>query len=519
MSRSKRAARGFGASVIQALSQIGVQIVLAPIVLRYAGKEALGAYAAIMQAVGLLTIVDIAGSWSLERFLGKAMGADDGGAQFRTVFTTARTALLITNAIFGLGVAGMSLFVAPLFHLSPAIAAEARHALYVVAVWSILRTPLAAYGNALNATQDLAAANLIGTAIVILRGVASLTFVLLGGGLFGLIIAGTVVEAIASLVYRMRFRSKNPTLMPQWGFPDKALFREILFFGGHVMVINVGNRLYFSSGNMMAALTRGATAASSFYVSQMPAMTGYTTITRISDNSAPAIYELTGRNEKERLARAYLRILRILLFCTVPLGLGVTLFNRDLVTCWVGPSMFGGRLLSVTIGLFCIFDIVRGLSSLFAFAQGWVRLLTGIALFQGIANFGLAFVLGKAFGIGGVTLALCLVLLPSMVILLRRIDHAFSIGIIPHLLRFLARLVVPLAAASLSSWMVHLRVHIAHRHFGGLLLECGVFTAVYFALVYPLSLLHDEKEQVNHYAAAALRFGQKLVGKKALRSV
>ena len=60
MGRSSRAAKGFLTSVFQYTSQVLIQILLAPIVLKVAGRETLGAYAAIMQTLGFLMLVDIA---------------------------------------------------------------------------------------------------------------------------------------------------------------------------------------------------------------------------------------------------------------------------------------------------------------------------------------------------------------------------------------------------------------------------------------------------------------------------
>ena len=98
--------------------------------------------------------------------------------------------------------------------------------------------------------QDMAAVNLIGTFTGIARSVASLVFVLLGGGLFGLMLSGTIVEAFGYVFYRMRFKKMNPHLMPGWGIPDKALLKEMLGFGGHAFVLNLGNGMVFGSGNI-----------------------------------------------------------------------------------------------------------------------------------------------------------------------------------------------------------------------------------------------------------------------------
>lgn len=517
MSRTKKAAKGFATSLFQSLSQILVQILLAPVVLKMAGKEALGAYAAIMQTVGLLALVDVAGSWSLERFLGRAMGMEDQGQRFRDIFTTARTTFLITNTIFGMGVVLVSLIIGRLFHLSPDTRSQAQHALYVVAVWAVIRTPLAAYGNASTATQDMAAVNIIATGISIARTVASLLFVLMGGGLFGLMISGTVVEAIGSFLYRARFRRKSPELLPSWGIPDKPLFREMLGFGGYFMLINIGNKLFFNSANMMAALTNGAVAASSFYTSQMPTMTGYTMLLRLPDSAGPAVFELSGRGDHERLKRAYLRLTRIILFLTLPLALGVLLYNRDLVTCWVGSQQYAGNLLSATLAAFLVLDCIRVLSVLIAFAQGWVRLLTATALIQGIANLGFGFLFGKWLGLGGVTLALSIVGLPQLILLGRKMEKTFSLGIVPHIAKNLLRLTIPLASAGLASRFVHSRVTIAHRHFGGLLLECAVFLVIYLSCAYPLALHPQDRDDIGRYLWSALRRGKR-IGNQPARS-
>lgn len=510
MSRSTNAAKGFATSLFQSVALILVQVLLAPVVLKMAGREALGAYAAIMQAVAMLTVIDIMGSWSLERFMGHAMGLEDGGERFRNVFTTARTAFFVENGVFAIGVVVVSFFVGPLFHLSPEIQSEAEHALWVVAGWALVKTPLVAYQNASIATQDLAVVNMIGTGINIARGLASLLFVLLGGGLFGLIISGTVVEALGSILYRQRFLSKSPHLRPRWGIPDKKLLREMLSFGGYVLLFNAGNRLFFRSANIMAAVTNGAVAASSFYTTQMPAMTGYGMLGRLNDNTAPAIYELTGRKEHARLRSAFLRLTRIISLLTLPLAAGVVLFNHDLVVCWVGQQQWGGNLLTITLALFCVIDGIRSVAVIFAFSQGWMRLLTITSVFQGVANFGVGYILGKELGLGGITLALTVLSLPQFFLLLRKISAMFSIRIVPHVAEILLRAVVPIGLAALAGELVHSRITIAEHHFAGLLLECLTFCVVYFAAAYPIALHRQDRADARRYFGGLLRAGKRL---------
>jgi O-antigen/teichoic acid export membrane protein len=510
MSRSARAAKGFAASIVQYCTQMLVQVLLAPIVLKLAGRETLGAYAAIMQTLAFLQLVDIAGSWSLERFLAQANGYEDGGQRFRNVFTTARTMLLGTYSAFGLLVIIFSFFVGRLFHLSPGVALEARRALYVIAIWAVVRTPLAAYSAASIAMQDIAAANLIGALAGVLRTVGSLAFVLGGAGLFGLMLSGTVAEAIGFLFYRTRFRKMNPGLMPSWGIPDKALLREMVSFGGHTVFLNLGNMLFFSSGNMLAGLTSGAAAASSFYTTQMPTTTVYNMIYRMTEATTPAVNELYGRKEYDKVRYALVRLTRLLLFFNLPLAVGVLIFNRDLVVTWVGEQQYAGTLLTASLAAFCVVNAIQRLVIAFAFIFGWMRLLSATALLQGLANFGLAYYLGKKLGLGGITLALVIVLLPQLVILIKKISEYIDVNLAMQLLQTVARAIVPLALAAGAGLLVHSHVVISRKHFVGLAAELATFAAVYGVLAWFFVMSAEDHNDVRRFKNSFLsRFGRK----------
>lgn len=498
MSRTNRAASGFLTSLLQYATQILVQVLLAPVVLRLAGREALGAFAAIMQTLTFLGLVDIVHSWTLERFLAQSAGLDDGGARFRKVFTTARTLILISNSVFALLVLGFSTCVAWLFSLSPAIASQAQDALYVIAAWAVLRTPLAAYLNASVATQDMAATNMIGALLGVSRTLASLLFVLTGAGLLGLMLAGTVVEACGSFLYRVRFKRRNPDLMPGWGIPDKPLLREMLGFGGHAMFLNIGNMLVFNSGNTIAGMTNGAAMASVFYTSQMPTMTAYNMVLRLADSAMPGINDIFGRGDLQRLKHAIARLVRFMLMLAAPLALGVWLFNRDLVVTWVGEDQYAGALLTDTLAVFCVTLVVQRVAIVCAFVCGWMRLLTATAIVQGIAHFSLAFYLGKTLGLGGITLSLLAVTLPQIVVLWRKASQTLGLNVLGVAAECAWRLLLPLLCAGAAGLTVHSLVSIQPKHYSALLTELAAFALTYGALAY-FTVPGEDRKDLNAY--------------------
>jgi O-antigen/teichoic acid export membrane protein len=453
-----------------------------------------------MQTLGILYLFDVVGDWSLERFLAQSTGLNDGGARFRILFSTARSLYWIINGLFAVATLVFSFFIGSMFHLTPAIATEARHALYVIAVWSMVRIPLMAYGTAMIATQDIATANMISALGSALRTVASLGYVLAGGGLFGLMLAGTSAEAVSLVLYRTRFRKMNPQLIPSWSMPDKKLLREMLSFGGHAAILNVGNMLCFSSGNMVAGLTGGGVAASCYYSTQMPTIMTNNMLGRLNESATPALNELFGRGEMDRVRLALSRLIRLQLFLVLPFSLGVLLFNRDLVTTWVGQNQYAGNVLTIFLSVYCVINAIQGIALRYSYVFGWMRLLATTSILQGLAGFGLGIYLSRMMGLGGIGIALVVSVLPQVTILLYKIGKSLRVDVGGALIGCILRSALPLTAASIVSLTVHSYVTIRVHHFGGLAAECLSFVITYFPLAYLLFLVDQDRDDLNRLA-------------------
>jgi len=504
MSRSDRAAKGFATGILRVIAQIAVTVLLAPIVLKVAGRETLGAYSAIAQVLAFITVTGFMGAWVMERFLGMASGLDDGGTRFRCIFTTVKTVMLITATVEAILILIFSFFVPRLFHLSPHLGHEAEMALWLIAFAVVVRSPLAAYSNALYAMQDMAGVNLIGTCTQTARAVATLLAVLAGFGLFGLVSAGAIVEGVGYYFYRVRFKKKNPGLMPGWGIPDKHLLKEMAGYGLHAMLVNAGNALLFNTGNTVAGITEGAAMASSFYTSQAPGLAIYNMMMRFPSSAMPALNELWGRREMEKIREALSRMIRLLLALMLPLATGIVVFNRDVVTVWVGLRQYAGPLLTVSLAAFCIIASLQRIAVVCTYTFGWMRLLAVTALVQGIANFGLAFILARWLGLGGIVLALTVVVLPQTVILWQRIGQFLRLNVYSVLAGCAVRSAIPLAGAVVCGVMVHRLTVVEHRHFAALIAEVLTFLAVYACLAYPLVLFDRDRQDVRRYVGATL---------------
>jgi O-antigen/teichoic acid export membrane protein len=504
--RTERAVKGTLVSFLQYGTQILLQLFLAPLVLRMAGQESLGAYALLMQVVAYLAMTDLGFSVTLYRYLAQANGYDDGGKRFLDVMSTARTFLLGSNLLFALLILLVCLKVDTLFSLTPKVAGEARWGLALLALWSVQRTPWSMYAIGLNATQNLAAANFIGIAGNAGRLVFSLGLLLAGAGLTGLILANVLAEVLSTALSTWKFRSLHRMNRLSWGLPDRVLFREMLVFSGHAFLINVAWRLVYNTDNIVVGALYGAAAVSVYYATQMPTTIGFNILNRISDNFAPAINELYARKDTAGVRETFLRLQRINLLLVLLLSGGLLLLNGRLVALWVGNGQYAGFSMTAALACFALLITVSHVGNVFVMASGSIKNYSRVVLLEGVCNLGLSVLLGKFFGLPGVMWGTVITHLPITVYLLVVPMRSMQIG----LRQFLQLAVFPALPPALFGFAAAL---LSERILSGsnwisFCAEASVLMSVYAGVAYRASLTGGERSAIGRSVSRTLPLWQ-----------
>ena len=507
VTRADRAAKGYAVNVLQTFLYMVLQGLLAPMVLRLAGVDTLGAYGAIMQVVACFTIFDNAFSTTLARYLAQQHGRTEGEHRFQAIFTTGRTCLLIGSALLALATVLISGPLVALLRLPPAMQGEARWSLYVLAAWFILRVPLASYDDALIATQNLATAHMITGVQNVARVLGSLSAVLLGFGLVGMITAAILADIAAGSLYRLFFFRRYPDRGPAWGFPDSALLKTMFAFALHAFLIQVAALATFNSSQLVAGYVMGAVGVSIIYTNQLPATTAQALMLRLSDNTAPAINELYGRGELNSLRHVFLRVHRLTLNLAMPLAAGILLFNHKLINLWVGPKQFGGDLLTAALAAMTIIVAIEHVNVVFAMALGLEKTLMRISLAESVGAVILSCVLGRLWGIGGIPLAVTVVIAPKTIYLMHALNT--RLGRRPAWAAFAEYAQDCLAPACGASLMALAGAAWLLRILGtGTWLTAGasaaLFCAIYAVVSYAICFSPDERLRMRRYVAVLI---------------
>lgn len=413
--RTYRAVAGTVTSFMQYGLLMVLQFVLAPVVLRAAGQEVLGAYSFLMQIVSWATLTDLGFGVAIGRNLAQAVGIDDQRQRFRKIFITGRTFYIASNLAFAGLVFIMGWKINIMLPMSYNIENEARLSLYLLAIWVVIRTPVSLFADALIATQNIAAVNIIVAVGNALRLILSLGLVALGTSLIGLMLATIIAEAAMFIMQRAWYYRCYPEDKFGWGIPDQVLFWEMLGFGLTYMVMIVAGRLSASTDSIIVGHFYGAAAVSIYYISQTPGSTLYQLIWKLTDNSAPAFNELYARQASSQLNNAYLRLLRYSLLLVIPLSVGLIGYNRWAITIWMGQVQYAGDILTITLAVFAITQVIIHLNAIILVAYGNIRLMSVFGLCGGVVKVLLAIWLSRTIGLQGVMLANMIVDLPGLI--------------------------------------------------------------------------------------------------------
>jgi len=417
---------------ITAFAQYGVQLLLqlllAPIVLELAGQNTLGAYAIVMQIVGLLTLTDLGFSLTATRFLANAFGCEDCSSRFMAIMSSGRIFLFASNAVLALLAVILALRSGEWFHLDPFLEIEVRHGLLAIAIWSLARTPLSLAAEALAGVQDLGAINIIGIFGNLTRFLMSIFLLLSGLNLLGLILAyliGSAVTMILGFIRYLRIFSGQR----RFSFsPNIPVMKELISFGASSFLITISWRFVTGIDNLVVGALAGTTAAAVYFTTQTPAVIVYALINRLADSVGPAINELWALGDRSTLKHLFLSLQRMTFLLAIPFVVGLIFLESTFIRLWMGDSLFSGQFMAWLLGIFVLFVTLGHCLLVFLMASGQIRVFSVISLGEGIFNLVLSILLGTLIGIQGVMLATVITHLPTFIYLLWKNLNLWEVG-------------------------------------------------------------------------------------------
>ncbi len=479
VSRSRRAIFTYATGWVVTLVTLVLGLVAVPLILRWLGEERYGAYRAVADWFGYLTLFELGIGGALLPLLARAVGRSDAKSLGDMLGAGVRAYARVTVLMVGAGVL-LIWVVGFLVPVTPSNLPDLRVAA-AVGVLGVLVTPLLPLRWLHEARQEGYRVNVL----LLVQGVAITATALLlayrGFGITGQMAALVVGNAVffGALAWRHR-----PALAGMVAGARRArasaASRELWALNRPTFVRQVCGRVALLSDRIIVAALLGPAMVVPLFVTQRLADVARERVQAIAAASWAALAELHAQGRHETFTDRVAELTNLAAALALAVLVPIVAYNGAFVALWVGPDRYAGDGVSVVVGLngvllavIVMWDVVFG-------GTGKVASLVPVTLVATAVNVSLSLVLTPRLGVlgplVGTLVATAGTFLWYLPVLMRRV---FGIPV----RRILGAAAPPVAWAvpygGVVWWMAHRRQDLGWTD---LALEMSAATLTYLAL-------------------------------------
>lgn len=175
------------------------------------------------------------------------------------------------------------------------------------------------------------------------------------------------------------------------------LFKQLRHLQKHQFINDLSGKICLMADNMVVAFFLGPATVTSFFVTQRVGLILQTQLQGLSNATWPMLASYIHEKKWDLFSRQLLGLMRITSAMACASLLTFALYNQSFISLWVGPSQYGGHLLSFAVALSAYFLSLLGLWGWAFTSGGLVWALTPMMITQALVNFIFSVALTKIF--------------------------------------------------------------------------------------------------------------------------
>jgi O-antigen/teichoic acid export membrane protein len=331
---------GWGATLIINLAAI-------PIIIRHLGVDGYGVYALLTGIFGYFGLLDFGLSDGVVKYVSHYTQIHDSASLVQSI----NAALVVQLTAGGVGVvllcAFNSLIIRFLRVPGPLIHA-ASMSLYVVAAGFLLKMLLNTYNATLRGLQRFDVLANLTVSFSTLVTVTVVSVLLIGGGLFAVIVSITVITTANFVVALGLTRHFVPTyvlsLSVKWSH-----VRRLFSFGAYVFISRVGSTLNAYFLQVIVAVIAGPASVTYFAVPLRLTQAMDGSFVSIIGVIFPHMSALTAEGRTGAMQKLYAKASKYIVALSTPVFLFVIVFSRQILSVWLGDAFAERSWIALTL--------------------------------------------------------------------------------------------------------------------------------------------------------------------------
>ncbi len=398
-----------------------IGFVLTPVLVHGLGDRDYGVWVMVFSLTGYFGLFDQGIRPSLVRYIARDHARGDEAG----VSHTLSSAVLLNSALGALTLLVTALAAATFtrfLKIEPGQVGVVRHIIVIAGASMALGFPLGVFGAGLSGLQRYDLANLTGIVVGVVRALAFVAVLRLGGGLVALAWVSLAMNLVGHAASWVLLRRELPGLRLDLTTVTRARLSLIMSYSGVAFVGAVANSLVFQTDALVITAWMGAVLVTPFALAA-----GLVDNVRSLVNSAtwvlsPTASELEARDETESLHALVIQGAKYSVLLSWPVLFALLIFGPNLLTTWVGHQYAHGPLLGtllrpgtwraadsaapllVWLTLPTFISLPQSAASSVLYGVSRHRGVVGLSLLNALLNLGLSILWVTPWGLTGVAL-------------------------------------------------------------------------------------------------------------------
>jgi len=383
--------------------ELVIGVVLLPFNVTHLGQAAYGILALTASITAYFSMLDLGYGLAQERYV----------AHYRALRDPESLNAVVSTLFFVFGAIGLFAFLISavialnlqrLFNVTPDQAAEGRGVLLVMGGYVALSFPFSVFGGVVNGFLRNHLNGLTAVATSVIAAVVNVIVLATGHGLFALVVAVCSVRTAGYWFYRRNAYKVFPQLSIRLCYFDRSRLREVTGFSIFILLIDLANKINYSTDALVVGVFLGAAAVAVWTVAQRLIETTQRLTNQLNGSLFPVVVDSATAGSDQRLQAILVQGTRLSLAMVVPMATGLSLLARPLVMAWVGPGFVDcvpiihilALVVAIRVGNASATTLLKGIGS--------HRFLALTNLIMSVANLALSVALAPKYGLIGVAL-------------------------------------------------------------------------------------------------------------------
>jgi O-antigen/teichoic acid export membrane protein len=321
-----------------------VGIVLTPVLVHGLGDRDYGLWMTVFSLTGYFGLLDQGIRPSLVRYVSRDHALGDVNGLSRTV-SSAMALYAGAGALTMLLAVIVATQVPQRMALEPDQVALAPTLVLLVGGTIALGFPLGVFGAILSGLQRYDLANWVGMVAGIVRAVAFIVVVRMGGGLVALGWTSLLVNVAGHLVTAVMARRLLPDVRIAPAFVDAPHLRAIASYSGWAFIGALASNIAFQTDSIVITSILGAALVTPFAIASGLVEHARSLVVSAAVVLSPTASEMDTRGEHQKLHAMLIAGSKYSVLLSWPVLIGLALFGPELLTAWVGRAYAPAALL------------------------------------------------------------------------------------------------------------------------------------------------------------------------------